>query len=102
MFDPGVRNILPWGKVRHFSNTPSKTTKDGTERLFAIGGCGSLPLRNAKGARNSVRTFDQVSCDSGAGDKVGRLEARVAGIGPQIGYIFPINEVRGIRRVAPG
>ena len=36
--------------------------------------------------------FNQISCDSGAGDKVGCFETRVAGIGPQIGYIFPINE----------
>jgi hypothetical protein len=36
--------------------------------------------------------FNQISCDSGAGDKVGCFESRVAGIGPQIGYIFPINE----------
>jgi hypothetical protein len=32
--------------------------------------------------------FNQISCDSGAGDKVGCFETRVAGIGPQIGYIF--------------
>jgi hypothetical protein len=36
--------------------------------------------------------FNQISCDSGAGDKLGCFETRVAGIGPQIGYIFPINE----------
>jgi hypothetical protein len=36
--------------------------------------------------------FNQVSCDSGVGDRVGCFESRVAGVGPQIGYIFPISE----------
>ena len=36
--------------------------------------------------------FNQISCDSGIGDKVGCFETRVVGVGPQIGYIFPINE----------
>ena len=35
--------------------------------------------------------YDQLSCDSGAGDRVGCFESRVAGIGPQIGYVFPID-----------
>ena len=34
--------------------------------------------------------YDQLSCDSGAGDRVGCFESRVVGIGPQIGYLFPI------------
>jgi hypothetical protein len=36
--------------------------------------------------------YNQLSCDSGAGDRVGCFESRVAGIGPQIGYIFPVTE----------
>ena len=36
--------------------------------------------------------FQQISCDSGAGNRLGCFEARVAGIGPQIGYVFPINK----------
>ena len=35
--------------------------------------------------------FNQISCDSGAGDRVGCFESRVAGVGPRIGYVFPIN-----------
>ncbi|HET9716374.1 MAG TPA: transporter [Pseudolabrys sp.] len=34
--------------------------------------------------------YNQLSCDSGAGDRVGCFESRVAGIGPQIGYIIPL------------
>src|SRR6266478_7841317 len=34
--------------------------------------------------------YDQLSCDSGSGDRVGCFESRVMGVGPQIGYVFPI------------
>jgi hypothetical protein len=36
--------------------------------------------------------YNQLSCDSGAGDRVGCFESRVAGIGPQIGYVVPLSE----------
>jgi hypothetical protein len=36
--------------------------------------------------------YQQLSCDSGSGDRVGCFKSRVVGIGPQIGYIFPISK----------
>jgi len=36
--------------------------------------------------------YDQLSCDTGLGNRVGCFEGRVAGIGPQVGYIFPISK----------
>ena len=36
--------------------------------------------------------YQQVSCDSGSGDRVGCFESRVFGAGPQVGYIIPIDE----------
>jgi hypothetical protein len=39
--------------------------------------------------------YDQVSCDGGIGDRVGCFESRVAGIGPQIGYLFPLGQYQG-------
>ncbi len=36
--------------------------------------------------------YDQLSCDTGAGDRVGCFESRVAGIGPQIGYMIALNK----------
>ena len=33
--------------------------------------------------------YQQISCDSGSGNRVGCFESRVIGIGPQIGYILP-------------
>jgi hypothetical protein len=35
--------------------------------------------------------YNQLSCDSGAGNRVGCFESRVAGIGPQIGYVIPLS-----------
>jgi hypothetical protein len=39
--------------------------------------------------------YDQVSGDSGSGDKVGAFESRVVGIGPQVGYLFPVGDMQG-------
>ena len=36
--------------------------------------------------------YQQLSCDSGSGDRVGCFKSRVVGIGPQIGYIFPLSK----------
>jgi hypothetical protein len=39
--------------------------------------------------------YDQLSCDGGSGDRVGCFESRVAGVGPQLGYLFPIGGMQG-------
>lgn len=39
--------------------------------------------------------YDQVTADSGSGDKVGAFESRVFSVGPQLGYIFPIAGKQG-------
>src|SRR5882724_3054962 len=36
--------------------------------------------------------YNQVSCDSGSGDRVGCFESRVIGVGPQIGHIFKVSD----------
>jgi len=36
--------------------------------------------------------YQQLSCDTGAGDRVGCFESRVFGAGPQIGYIIPMGD----------
>ena len=36
--------------------------------------------------------YNQLSCDSGSGNRLGCFESRVVGIGPQIGYVFPISK----------
>jgi hypothetical protein len=40
--------------------------------------------------------YQQISCDSGAGNRVGCFESRVFGVGPQIGVIIPMdNKLQG-------
>jgi hypothetical protein len=39
--------------------------------------------------------YDELSCDGGSGDHVGCFESRVVGIGPQIGFIFPVGSLKG-------
>lgn len=36
--------------------------------------------------------YQEIGCDSGAGDRVGCFQSRVAGVGPQFGYIFPVGD----------
>jgi hypothetical protein len=39
--------------------------------------------------------YDQLTGDSGAGDHVGSFMSRVVGVGPQVGYIFPLGTYQG-------
>ncbi|RAI44682.1 phenol degradation protein meta [Rhodoplanes roseus] len=39
--------------------------------------------------------YQQLSCDSGSGDRVGCFESRVMSVGAQVGYIVPMGEVQG-------
>jgi hypothetical protein len=36
--------------------------------------------------------YQEVGCDGGSGDRVGCFQSRVLGVGPQVGYIFPIGD----------
>jgi hypothetical protein len=39
--------------------------------------------------------YQQIGCDSGSGDRVGCFQQRVVGVGPQVGYIFPVGDMQG-------
>jgi hypothetical protein len=39
--------------------------------------------------------YDQISADGGSGNLVGAFESRVIGLGPQIGFIFPVGDHQG-------
>lgn len=44
--------------------------------------------------------FQQITSDSGAGASLGPFKSRVGGIGPQLGYIFPVSkDVQGLLNV---
>jgi hypothetical protein len=36
--------------------------------------------------------YQELGCDSGSGDRVGCFRSRVVGVGPQVGYIFPVGD----------
>ena len=40
--------------------------------------------------------YQQLTADSGSGDRIGAFESRVIGIGPQIGFLFPVETPAGI------
>ena len=40
--------------------------------------------------------YDQVSADNGSAPILGPIELRVAGVGPQAGYIFPVAGMQGV------
>jgi hypothetical protein len=39
--------------------------------------------------------YEQITPDTGSGDRVGSFESRVIGIGPQLGFIFPVRDMQG-------
>jgi len=39
--------------------------------------------------------YDQLTVDSGSGDLLGPFESRVIGVGPQIGFVFPVSDLQG-------
>jgi hypothetical protein len=39
--------------------------------------------------------FDEVTGDSGSGARLGTFESRVAGIGPQVSFLFPVGNMQG-------
>src|SRR4029453_15840462 len=39
--------------------------------------------------------YQELGCDSGSGDRVRRFRSRVVGVGPQVGYIFPVGDMQG-------
>jgi len=39
--------------------------------------------------------YKEIGCDSGSGDRVGCFQSQVIGIGPQLGFIFPVGGMQG-------
>ena len=72
---------------------PSTQYQNGVDMHFDWGASQFLTKQVQIGLVGYV--YDQLSCDSGSGDHVGCFESRVVGIGPQIGYIFPIGGMQG-------
>jgi len=43
--------------------------------------------------------YKEIGCDSGSGDHVGCFQSQVLGVGPQLGFIFPIGGMQGYLNV---
>jgi hypothetical protein len=39
--------------------------------------------------------YKEIGCDSGSGDRVGCFQSQVVGVGPQLGFIFPVGDLQG-------
>jgi hypothetical protein len=39
--------------------------------------------------------YKEIGCDSGSRDRVGCFQSQVVGVGPQIGFLFPVGDMQG-------
>jgi hypothetical protein len=69
-YQNGIDAHLDWGISRFLS------------KQFFIGAAGYF--------------YNQLTGDSGAGATLGDFKSRVAGVGPQLGYLFPVGDMQGI------
>jgi outer membrane putative beta-barrel porin/alpha-amylase len=83
------------GMTYNFIN-PSTQYQNGIDAHLDWGASQFLTKQFQIGAVGYV--YQQLTCDSGSGDKVGCFESRVLGIGPQVGFIFPMETPFGIKQ----
>jgi len=79
------------GVLGFTSNMMNNSTqyRNGTDLHFDWGASQFLSKTFFVGAVGYV--YEQQSGDSGSGDKVGPFRSRVVGVGPQLGFIFPVS-----------
>jgi hypothetical protein len=83
------------GLTYNFIN-PSTQYQNGVDAHLDWGASQFLTKQFQIGAVGYI--YQQLTCDSGSGDKVGCFESRVLGIGPQVGFIFPMETPFGIKQ----
>jgi hypothetical protein len=74
------------------STNPSTQYKSGVDMHLDWGASQFLTKQLQIGVVGYV--YDEIGCDSGAGDRVGCFQSRVIGIGPQLGYIIPLGAMQ--------
>ena len=93
-FDPQTGHEL--SAVAGFTNNytnPYTNYKNGVDFHLDWGASQFLTKQLLIGAVGYV--YNQLTGDSGSGDHVGPFMSRVVGVGPQIGYIFPLGAFQG-------
>ena len=80
------------GFTYNFTN-PSTQYQSGVDMHFDWGASQFLTKQWQVGLVGYA--YQQLGCDSGSGDRVGCFRSRVLGVGPQVGYIFPVGDMQG-------
>jgi hypothetical protein len=80
------------GFTANFIN-PATQYQNGVDMHFDWGASQFLSKQFLVGAVGYA--YKDIGCDSGSGDRVGCFQSQVLGVGPQIGYIFPIGGMQG-------
>jgi hypothetical protein len=93
-FNPETGNEMSGvlGFTYNYEN-PSTQYQNGVDMHFDWGASHFLTKQWQVGAVGYA--YQQLSCDSGTGDRVGCFESRVFGAGGQVGYVIPMGKLQG-------
>jgi hypothetical protein len=91
-FNQGKELSVVGGFTYNFTN-PSTNYQNGVDFHLDMAAAQFLSKQWLVGAVGYV--YDQVTSDRGSAPILGPVQSRVAGAGPQIGYLFPINGMQG-------
>jgi len=93
-FDPATGHEFSavTGFTYNFTN-PATNYQNGVDWHLDWGASQFLSKQFSMGLVGYV--YDQVSADSGSGDRIGAFESRVIGLGPQVAYLFPVGTMQG-------
>jgi hypothetical protein len=80
------------GFTYNFVN-PSTQYQSGVDMHFDWGASQFLSKQVMVGLVGYV--YKELGCDSGSGDRVGCFQSQVVGVGPQIGFLFPVGDMQG-------
>lgn len=80
------------GFTANFVN-PSTQYQNGVDMHFDWGASQFLTKQLQVGVVGYA--YKEIGCDSGTGDRVGCFQSQVLGIGPQVGFIFPVGTMQG-------
>ena len=80
------------GFTYNFKNTATQY-QNGVDMHFDWGASQFLSKEVMVGLVGYV--YKEIGCDSGSGDRVGCFQSQVFGVGPQIGFLFPVGDMQG-------
>ena len=80
------------GFTYNFKNTATQY-QNGVDLHFDWGASQFLSKQVMVGLVGYV--YKELGCDSGSGDRLGCFQSQVVGIGPQIGFLFPVGDMQG-------